>query len=280
MVCGAVSSGMEVIDFDFAETFQPWRSLIEPKVFSKLSIVKTPGGYHAIYRCNELCGNRRLACWEPPASLSQKMYGHRDGTGFRAIGKGVRIETRGEGGYVVAAGTPCSTHLTGLPYVHAFGPLITQLQFVTPEERREMWLAARHFDCGADEGSVRVRKMKQELKAKHFAGHNDSSVDEPWDWFDKHGDVVGLLTKHNYESTDAIRWRRPGKADGGFSAVLQESPDSHILIFTSFSTSDGKLGPRGGESHRSSGPFAMLTLLEFNGDRKEAARYVRKELMK
>jgi len=281
ITCGAVSGGLEALDFDMAETFWPWVKLIGHSIFRKLSIVRTPsGGWHAIYRCQEICGSRKIASWEAPQSISQQLTGHRDGTNFQSIGKGVRIETRGEGAYLLGPGSPCTAHASGIPYVQVNGPPLPNVQRVTPQERRTMWIAAKEFDCGADQGSNRIRKAMQKLSAKYSTNQTACSDKEsPWDWFDKHGNVVALLEKHDYETFDNIRWRRPGKHTGGHSAVLQESPGSHVLIFTSFSTSDGKLGPRGGESHRSFGPFALLSHLEFGGDRQAAARYVRRELM-
>ncbi len=78
IVCGTISRGLEVIDFDLAVLFQPWFEQVKPSVKERLTIVKTPGGWHCYYRCREICGNRKLAMWEPSHE-----------------GKKVRIETRG-----------------------------------------------------------------------------------------------------------------------------------------------------------------------------------------
>ena len=48
LVCGKVSGNLEVIDFDHAgELFSAWKEKIDPELYAKLVIEKTPsGGYH------------------------------------------------------------------------------------------------------------------------------------------------------------------------------------------------------------------------------------------
>lgn len=93
LVCGQVSAGFEVIDFDQkhfeGDLFDYWSKratgagLIE--LVETLPIVETPsGGFHVLFRCDYNEGNRKLAGQE-----GQKEY---------------FIETRGAGGYV--AGYP------------------------------------------------------------------------------------------------------------------------------------------------------------------------------
>lgn len=274
---GAVSGGLEVIDFDAAQTFWPWASLIPRETFGKLTIVETPDGWHAAYRCKEICGNTQLAMWEKPQSLSQKLNGHRECTGFQSIGKGVRIETRGEGGYVVAEGSPPDVHASGLPYVQAFGPRLPDVQYVSPEERKLMWFAAAEFHCDVPRVSKRVKDAKKKLRRKLFPEIFKANSDAPWVWFDVNGDSADLLRKHGWRSEDDERWIRPGKPQG-ISAILGENEDG-IGVLTVFSTSAGVLAPTGA-AHASYGPFSLLVALEFAGDRSRAARYVKTELMK
>jgi hypothetical protein len=78
--CGAVSGGLEVIDFDDGSLFEPWRLLV-PDIVAALTIVQTPSdGWHVIYRCSEIGGNCKIAM-DPDRE------------------KKTLIETRGEGGY-------------------------------------------------------------------------------------------------------------------------------------------------------------------------------------
>ena len=93
VVGGKVSGGLEIIDFDEPELFEPWQSLVEEAnadLLDNLPIVLTPsGGYHCFYRCREIEGNQKLA----------QRKGENDHPE-------VMIETRGEGGYVLIPGCP------------------------------------------------------------------------------------------------------------------------------------------------------------------------------
>ncbi len=101
IVCGAVSGGLEVIDFDDGSLFEPWHSIVS-HIVDRLPVVETPsGGWHVLYRCDEIGGNVKIAC--DPKREKQTL-----------------IETRGQGGYIVAEGSPCETHATGLAYAQAF----------------------------------------------------------------------------------------------------------------------------------------------------------------
>lgn len=109
ILCGAVSGGLEVVDFDSIEAFNAWAADLErqrPGSLALFPIVATPaGGRHVYYRTPKLSGNQKLA-------LS---------------GKKAAAETRGEGGYVLAPGSPAACHPTGGTYRHVAGPPITEL---------------------------------------------------------------------------------------------------------------------------------------------------------
>lgn len=101
IVCGAVSGGLEVLDFDSAAVWEAYQQALADNMRDKalsLPRVRTPsGGVHVYYRCRAVVeGNRKLA---------------RD-----AAGKTL-IETRGEGGQVVAPGSPACCHPSGRLYV-------------------------------------------------------------------------------------------------------------------------------------------------------------------
>ena len=103
LVCGKVSKNLEVIDHDGAATLAPFWELVEaqaPGLMDRLVIVRTPRpGYHLLYRCEEeVEGNQHLA---------REQVGEKpDGTPLIHT----LIETRGEGGYVVAVGSHPTVH--------------------------------------------------------------------------------------------------------------------------------------------------------------------------
>jgi putative DNA primase/helicase len=113
VLAGRVSGNLEILDFDAADTFLTWSLQFQLKGgdLTRFPRVATPGGgTHLYYRLRfPPPGNRKLAealVWDP------------------VKGRQVRkclIETRGEGGYVVAPGSPATCHVSGRPYVFAPG---------------------------------------------------------------------------------------------------------------------------------------------------------------
>ena len=60
--------------------------------------------WHVLFRCNEIGGNIKIAC--DPQRREKKTL----------------METKGEGGLIIAEGNPCTVHKSGLPYVQYSGP--------------------------------------------------------------------------------------------------------------------------------------------------------------
>ncbi len=265
IVTGAISGGLEVIDFDMGTLKDPALSMLPDSLVAKLAIYQTPGGWHVAYRCDEICGSKKLAMWEPPCSASQRENGHRDGTGGQSVGKGVRIETRGEAAYIVGAGSPLAVHPTRRPYRRHAGPTLFELGKITPDERRLIWRAAMSFDCGIDHEAEAVKRGQAKAKRLHY-GKQQADTSTPWDWFDRFGNWDDVLD--GWVRVSETKFRRPGKSHG-ISASLVEVDG--VELCTIFSTSVDI--PNG-----SYGKFNLLAKLRFNGNRKEACRYVR-ELM-
>lgn len=102
IVCGPVSRGLEVLDFETGTVFEEWRRTVEglhPGLVDRLPRVRTPKGGVHLYLFHgtgaTVSGNRKLAKDERGQTL---------------------IETRGTGGQVLAPGSPPSCHPTGRPY--------------------------------------------------------------------------------------------------------------------------------------------------------------------
>lgn len=100
IVTGKVSGGIEVIDVDVkynpgidATLFSDLK-LLYPDLLKRLRIHKTPsGGYHIFYRCDRIDGNQKLSAREKTEDEIKR----------KPLPKIVNfIETRGEGGYVLA----------------------------------------------------------------------------------------------------------------------------------------------------------------------------------
>jgi hypothetical protein len=132
ILCGQISGGLEVIDFEDGALFEQWRERVEgetPGLLARLPVVRTPRpGRHVYYRSDRFEGSKKLARTADGQTL---------------------IERRGEGGYVLAPGSPASCHPSGRCYEHVSGPLLTATPQITPQERELLLGAARSFNASA-----------------------------------------------------------------------------------------------------------------------------------
>jgi hypothetical protein len=121
LVCGRISGGLLVLDFDHqaADTYRLWREQAAPLSY-RLPVVATGKGLHVYLRTGDPPGNRKLAVDKEKRPL---------------------IETRGEGGYVLA---PPSRHPSGKMYGWLRGgPPIPEL---SSDETAFVVAAAQAFD--------------------------------------------------------------------------------------------------------------------------------------
>jgi hypothetical protein len=266
LVCGAVSGGLEMIDFDVAaEAFEAWRGVVRetaPDLLDRLVIESTPsGGRHIVYRCEgRVCGNlklaqRRLAVPNgEPTTLGGKTFRPRrqsDGSWSVLL---TLIETRGEGGIFLCAPSEGYELLQGD---------LANPPVLTADEREALLAAAWALN--------EVVPNPEPIPA------TGANVARPGDAYAKRGDVRDVLRRHGWTLARAAvsggdgneYWRRPGKTDG-WSATLKEMSGGRV--FYVFSSNAAPFEP--GKAY---GPFAVYTLLEHNGDFAAAARALRAE---
>lgn len=243
LVCGIISGGLEVMDFDDGSLFEPWRQQVT-EIVERLPVVETPsGGWHVLYRCCEIGGDVKIAM--DPSRKKETL-----------------IETRGEGGYIVAEGSLCATHATGLPYVQYSGPYLPSVPAITPHERRELWRAARTFD-------KRSAAEKQKLIAKYHqpsVGAKPAAGNPVVQGFNARASWDSILRPSGWNSHDGIHWTRPGKASGLSAKVVIADDGNEIL--TVFSGNAGPLSPSG--SFKNINKFDAWALLAHNGDNRAA----------
>jgi hypothetical protein len=267
IIGGAVSGHLECIDFDRGELFEPWRELVEaqvPGLVARLCLVRTPRlpeGYHVRYRCTAVTipGNTKLAS-EP-------------GTDPKT-GKPCQvtlIETRGEGGYAVAPGSPPTCHPTGRTWDHVGGPPLTELSDITAAEREVLIGAARSFDLAA---AAKVRRPAVTAKG----GDADAGL-RPGDDYDRRGpDWTQILEPHGWQRGHSrgtvVYWRRPGKDSPGISATTGycQGADGAELLAVFSSNAHPFDGPSGSQPCTCYGKFAAYTLLNHEGDFTASAR--------
>jgi hypothetical protein len=264
IVCGVVSGGLEVLDFDAGDLFFPWRELVR-LIVGKLPVVRTPKGFHVFYRCDEISGNAKIA--------------------YLTGRKEAAIETRGEGGFVVAAGSPAAVHPSGKSYVQFSGPSLPGLQLepgqtiepgvgipvISPAERAELWAAARSFDQSEQIRKATEAAAKQAARQHRGPQLHASDTSTPWGHYDAQGPAWrDILEPHGWTSKDGIQWKRPGKQDDGHSAAIRTA-DSGCDVLVVWSSSAGPLAPAG-TGHRTVGKFDAYAALNHNGDKRSAAR--------
>jgi hypothetical protein len=235
---GIVSGGLEILDFDDGSLFEPWRKSIE-SIVQWLPVVETPsGGYHVFYRCETISGNQKIAI--DPSREKQTL-----------------IETRGEGGYVCAIGSPFGIHRDGL-YVQVMGPPLPEIPTISVDDRKALWKAARVFDKG--------KTLSEFLPKTTKPSQAYQDGDKPWDDFNRRAPVDLVLKGWKKQSDKS--WSRPGK-DFGTSATITTAKDGNEVICV-FSTNAGAIAKTGSSKNRNLSKFDAFKLLNYGGDGKAA----------
>jgi predicted P-loop ATPase len=204
---GPCSGGLEILDFDDPASFPDWLDLVQtmaPGLVERLPLVRTPShGYHVFWRTDVTEGNRKLA-------MTKNTEGGKLET---------KIETRGNGGYVLAIGCPGEAHPSGVPYRYADGSdlfatrvTLVNTPKITDEERAIMIDAARSLNEVAE---------NDEPPRKHDTSPTGDG--RPGDDFEARASWDEILAPHGWKAVrhrgEVTHWRRPGKDDKGISAT-------------------------------------------------------------
>lgn len=241
IICGAISGNLEVIDIDtkYDLTGKLFDTLMDAlgDLADLLVIGRTKsGGYHLYYRCDTIQGNQKLA--RRPVSDSEAA----DNPHVKVM---VLIETRGEGGYVVAPPTD------GYTWLHNDWQGI---QTITKEQRDSIFEICRSFNEYLEEPVI-LKKSDAE------SGFGVSPIDD----YNSRGDVVTLLQKHGWTTVrtagDRTYLRRPGKDEGISGDFL------HSKRWFSVFTTSSQFEPT-----KAYYPSAVYAVLECKGDFNEAVK--------
>ena len=256
VIGGAVSGGLETFDFDIeAEVvFPAWCELVDaevPGLVARLSVARTPKpGFHVRYRCPGVVipGNDKLAQAPGVSATTGKPT------------KVTLIETRGEGGYAVAPGSPAEVHETGRLYIHHCGPELENVQAVSAEEREVLIRAARSFD----RSPVPEEPRSQAPRGDVLSPGDDYKARGP-DWLDiigPHGWTVA------HRRGEVLYVRRPDKEGRSWSATVNACRNNagQGLLYV-FSSNAAPF-----EQGKAYSKFAAFTFLNHRGDFKAAAR--------
>jgi putative DNA primase/helicase len=245
-VCGAISRGLELFEFDDRETYDRFREAAAGCGLGDLVgrleggyLEETPGGgVHWFYRCAEVRGNTKLA--RRPGKPAQ-----------------VLIETRGEGGFAVVAPSFGKVHPSGRPYRLLSGG-VDSIASVTPAERDALWELARSFD--------EMPKMAFEPSRAKDTSDGEGEGIRPGDDYNARTKWADILEpegwKAVYSRGDTTYWRRPGKAIG-VSATTNRGDSDCLFVFSSSTDF---------EAERPYTKFGAYALLKHRGDFGSATR--------
>jgi hypothetical protein len=252
MVSGRQSAVAELLEFETEAVYDLWVSIMINQGHSKLCnlldlVVASPGGgRHLYYRhLDAPQGNQKLARGHA------LVEGHNGDT---------LIETRGEGGYVLAPGSPAACHKSGKEYRLLSGSF-KRVPLLSAEQRAIVFTACRSLD-------ERPVKATAAPRPVHIVASGEG---KPGEDFDERGgpEALACLMRHGWSvEQDYGDWQmlcRPGKSTGT-SATFGKVAPGVLHVFSSNSA------PFDMESN--SGPFKVLTLLDFGGDFKACAKHL------
>jgi putative DNA primase/helicase len=253
VITGKISGCLEVLDIDCkydlsGSLMEDFCELIKehvPNLFPKLVIVQTINkGFHIVYRVavKSIAGNKKIA--SRPATAEEEKNGDK---------VKVLIETRGEGGYFVAAPTP------GYEFKQND---FSAIPLISRGEQETLVTLAGSFD------QTTIKNLSSSEIRNVFPKTGDIS---PFDDFNARGDVPGLLKQNGwqyvYSRADRMFFKRPGTTDSKTSANFH----TKLRVFYVFSTST--------EFKSGSGynPIGVYTILKHGGDFSAAGKVLLSE---
>lgn len=240
VICGKVSGNLEVIDIDTKNDvsgtlYQTIIDNIPDDILGKLKIIQTrSGGYHFYYKCSKIEGNQKFAM-RAATEIELKQNPH--------LSQVVLIESRGEGGYVIAPPTDGYKLISENKKINTIN-----------ESERELLLEILRSFNEVIEQTTYVPKERTGYSKK------------PWEDYNERVDVVALLGSHGWtkvnENSDRIYFKRPGNTDSKTSGDFHKEKG----IFKVFTTSSQF------EVGKGYTPFGIFTLIEHGNNPSKAAK--------
>lgn len=261
IVTGAVSGGLEILDFDDKQSWHEFHALaVAEGMFPDCPVVETPRGFHLYLKHPpgaKIPGNTKLAAKAAtPEEIEKKKQGK------------TTIETRGEGGQVLAPGCPPACHPTGLTYEWLMGPKLEDWANVKPVTA-DRYLAIMTLCRSLTEVS-NLPALPSRDATTTPRGPGDI---RPGDDFCLKCDWSDLLGRHGWthirDVGDVQFWKRPEKTTPGISATVgkvRRGMDGTAKLFI-FSSNAAPFD----QDHAYSA-FEAFTVLNHSGDFEAAAR--------
>lgn len=210
-ICGKVSRSMEVIDIDCKHDlsgtlYGDYCRLLneaDPTILKTVLIQKSiSGGFHFVYLCAIIAGNKKIAKREDGEAL---------------------IETRGEGGYFICWPSNGYQVLQGS---------YDNLPTISIRQREIIWDCAKTFN----RHNPKIYEPKIILPDAPIQPGLS-----PGDDYDTRGDVIDLLIRHGWTITGqaegknglVTKLKRPGESDSAYSAHFNFIPNRFYCWSTS-----------------------------------------------
>ena len=245
IACGEGSLNLEVLDFD--EKHDPTRTTTarwlknlktRPSRYGLPVVQTVSGGFHIYYRLEHTPeGNQKLA--------------------RNKAGEAV-IETRGQGGYVIAPPHPAYKVIRGD---------LNNIPVISNEYHEELIQAA-----------VMLDEMPDVSTFKNYGVSKKTDGTRPGDIYESNTDWLDILSELGWHSPrkgkgDIVYLTRPGKRFGVSGALV--TSESGNQLFRCFTSSAAPF-----EGSTTYSKFGAVTLLQYDGDFKKAASEIYKENVK
>lgn len=270
IVCGAVSGGLECIDVDCKHdlTGDLWRCYSSgikkhlPDLWPRLAIQETVnGGYHILYTCKTIEGNKKLASREATESEKEKHPQEK---------VKVLIETRGEGGYICADPSPDYTLIQGS---------WDSIPSITQKERETLFELAGGFHTmpqkapQVNTAAQAQKPLRTPVISPTETGKGKEINGERREWFNagKGADyVLDLLMQNGWTEAkrdhERVYVKRPGETSTEYSGNIRIS-DGKLMVFSTSTEFEAEVGYD---------PFGVWCVLEHGDNYPQAMREVRK----
>jgi hypothetical protein len=250
IVGGRVSGNLEILDFDNEQFYERFMRLVKDAgkldVIQRLPLIRTPAGWHIPYRCDVIEGSLKLAQYLDDQQQIQ-----------------TAIETKGEGGYVLAVGCPPACHPLHKTYELMRGDLFN-IPPITAEERQFLLSTARSLNGYHKQESKPLNEGKT-------AGEVEGG--RPGDDFNQRATWAEIIEPHGWKRVsqkgDKDEWRRPGKDGKGISATTNYNGSGLFYVFST----NTQFEPERGYSR-----FSVYTILNYGSDSADSFQAAAREL--